>query len=83
MKGNKNIINNTEEENSIDTISLIKRVWKERILVFKVTCTSFLLGCIVALLSPVIYESQTTLFLKPLIKMLKKGAWFIGFISRD
>lgn len=60
MKGNKNIINNTEEENSIDTISLIKRVWKERILVFKVACTSFFLGCIVALLSPVIYESQTT-----------------------
>ena len=60
MKGNKNTINNTEEENSIDTISLIKRVWKERILVFKVACTSFLLGCIVALLSPVIYESQTT-----------------------
>ena len=57
---NKNIINNTEEVDSIDTISLIKRVWKERILVFKVACTSFLLGCIVALLSPVIYESQTT-----------------------
>ena len=60
MKGNKNNINNTEEEDSIDAISLLKRVWKERKLVFKVVCISFLIGCIVALLSPVIYESQTT-----------------------
>ncbi len=60
MKGDKNNINNTGEEDSIDAISLIKRVWKERKLVFKVACVSFFVGCIVALLSPVIYESQTT-----------------------
>jgi len=60
MKGDQNNINNTIEEDSIDAISIIKAVWIERKLVLKVACASFFIGCIVALFSPVIFESQTT-----------------------
>ena len=60
QENNNNSYNNNIEDDSIDAIALIKTVWIERKLVFKVACISFLIGCIVALLSPIIYESQTT-----------------------
>ena len=48
------------EDDSIDIIAIAKEVWQARKLVIKVAAISFIIGCIVALLSPVIYESDTT-----------------------
>ena len=56
----RNRLNTNNETDSINIISLLREIWIERKLVFKVACASFLLGCIAALLSPVIYQSQTT-----------------------
>jgi len=52
--------NNLYEEDQIDIIALFKKVWLGRKLIIKVTALFFVIGCIVALLSPVIYTSQTT-----------------------
>ena len=60
MKDNQNISNNNFEEDSIDIVALIKNIWSERKLIIKVTISFFVIGCIVALLSPVKYTSQTT-----------------------
>ncbi len=60
MKDNNTNSYNNMEDDSIDIIALVKTVWTDRKLVLKVVCISFVIGCIVALLSPVVYESQTT-----------------------
>ena len=60
MKDNQNISNNNFEEDSIDIVALIKNIWSERKLIINVTISFFVIGCIVALLSPVKYTSQTT-----------------------
>ena len=51
---------NNMEDNSIDIVALVKTVWTDRKLVLKFVCISFVIGCIIALLSPVVYVSQTT-----------------------
>lgn len=51
---------NNFEEDSIDIIALIKNIWKERKLIIKTIIIFFILGCIVAALSPVVYTSQTS-----------------------
>jgi len=52
--------NNKEgEEVLIDLIAYAKKVWKGRKLIIKLVGISFLIGCIVALTRPIIYESQT------------------------
>ena len=56
---NKENINYTEED-PLDIIALIKTVWLGKKLFVKTTILFFIIGCIVALLSPVIYTSQTT-----------------------
>ena len=56
---NINSYNNMEDD-SINIATLVKTVWTDRKLVLKVVCISFIIGCIVALLSPVVYVSQTT-----------------------
>ena len=56
---NKENINYTEED-SIDIIALLKNIWGERKLIVKVTLSFFIIGCVVALLSPVVYTAQTT-----------------------
>ena len=56
---NTNSYNNIQDD-SIDIVALVKTVWTDRKLVLKVVCISFVIGCIVALLSPVVYVSQTT-----------------------
>ena len=48
------------EEDSIDIIAILKTVWNGRKLVLKSIATFFVIGCIAALLSPVIYTSETT-----------------------
>ena len=52
--------NNFSEEDSIDIIALLKNIWGERKLIVKVTLSFFIIGCVVALLSPVVYTSETT-----------------------
>jgi LPS O-antigen subunit length determinant protein (WzzB/FepE family) len=51
---------NNYEEGSIDIIALLKNIWNERKLIIKVTISFFLAGCLVAILSPVLYTSHTT-----------------------
>ena len=60
MKDNHVNSYNNIEEDSIDIIALVKKVWSERKLIIKTTISFFLIGCIVALLSPVVYTSETT-----------------------
>ena len=60
MKDNQNISNNNFEEDSIDIVALLKNIWSERKLIINVTISFFVIGCFVALLSPVKYTSQTT-----------------------
>ena len=48
------------EEDSIDIIEIVKKIWTERILISKVIIASFIVGCFVAVLSPEVYTSQTT-----------------------
>ena len=50
----------THDEDSIDIIALIKTAWDGRKLVVKSVAAFFIIGCIAALLSPVIYTSETT-----------------------
>tara|TARA_B100001059_G_scaffold121197_1_gene121248 strand:+ start:301 stop:1395 length:1095 start_codon:yes stop_codon:yes gene_type:complete len=52
--------NKLYEEDQIDIIALLKKVWLDRKLIIKTTILFFIIGCIVALLSPVVYTSQTT-----------------------
>ena len=60
MNDNKNNSHNFIEDDSIDIIAIAKELWKARILIIKAAAISFVIGCIVALISPIIYESQTT-----------------------
>ena len=48
------------ENESIDIIAIAKKIWPARKLVIMVTAISFIIGCIVALSSPIVYESHTT-----------------------
>lgn len=48
------------EEDSIDIIPFLKKIWRERIFIFKLVFSFFIIGCIIALSSPVVYTSQTT-----------------------
>ncbi|MDC1109374.1 Wzz/FepE/Etk N-terminal domain-containing protein, partial [Flavobacteriaceae bacterium] len=52
--------NNLYDEDQIDIITLFKKVWLGKRLIIKVTALFFVIGCIVALLSPVVYTAQTT-----------------------
>ena len=52
--------NNNFEEDSIDIIALLKTLWIGKKLIVIITILFFVIGCIVALLSPVVYTSQTT-----------------------
>jgi uncharacterized protein involved in exopolysaccharide biosynthesis len=47
-------------EDSIDVIALLRTVWDARKLVIKIVGLFFIIGCIVSLISPVIYTSETT-----------------------
>ena len=52
--------NDLFENDQIDLIALAKKVWLARKLIVTVSISFFVIGCIVALLSPVMYTSQTT-----------------------
>ena len=52
--------NNLYEEDQIDIIELLKKVWLGRKIIIKTTMIFFVIGCLIALLSPIVYTSQTT-----------------------
>ena len=60
MKDNQTNSYNNLEEDSIDIIALLIKVWKGKKIIIKTTAVFFIIGCIVAVLSPVVYTSQTT-----------------------
>lgn len=60
MKDNQTRLHNHNDEDSIDIVALLRKIWKERILIIKTSISFFFIGCLIALLSPVVYESQTT-----------------------
>ncbi len=60
MKNNRNNSHANVDENLIDIRVVLKKIWIERKLFVKSTISFFIIGCFVALISPVIYTSQTT-----------------------
>ena len=60
MKNNHNNSHANVDESSIDIKVILKKIWIERKLFVKSTISFFIIGCFVALISPVIYTSQTT-----------------------
>lgn len=48
------------EDDSIDIIPFLKNIWSNRKFIISVSTLFFFTGCIVALLSPIVYTSQTT-----------------------
>ena len=60
MKENQLNSYNNLEEDSIDIIVLLKTLWIGKKLIVITTILFFIIGCIVALLSPVVYTAQTT-----------------------
>lgn len=60
MENNPTNLFNNMEEDPIDIIVILKNAWAERILIFKTTISFFIIGCILALISPVVYTSETT-----------------------
>ena len=52
--------NNNFEEDSIDIIALLKTLWVGKKLIVKTTILFFVIGCVVALLTPEVYTAQTT-----------------------
>ena len=60
MKDNQTNSYNNLEEDSIDIIALLKTAWNGKKIIIKTTAVFFIIGCIVAVLSPVVYTSQTS-----------------------
>ena len=60
MKNNITDSTNNFEEDQIDFISLLKKIWFNRKLIISVTILFFFIGILVALSSPVLYTSETT-----------------------
>ena len=55
---NQNMDINTPEEQEIDLVELIQRMWVNRWLIVKVTCVFMALGLLVALFSPKVYTAS-------------------------
>ncbi len=60
MKDDHTNLYNNMQEDSIDIVAILKNIWKEKILIIKTLISFFFIGCFVALLSPIVYTSQTT-----------------------
>ena len=60
MKDYQSNSHNNFEDDTIDYIALLKKILSNRELIIKSIISFFIIGCLVALLSPVIYTSQTT-----------------------
>ena len=62
MKDNHANSYNNLEEDSIDIIALLKTLWNGKKLIVKTTILFFVIGCIVALLSPVVYTATNYIY---------------------
>ena len=60
MKKNLNNLDYNIEDDSNDIIPYLRKIWKERKLIAKSIVTFFFIGCLIAILSPIIYTSETT-----------------------
>ena len=60
MNNDINNSNITIDEDSIDLVIIIKTIWSEKKFIIKTLISFFIIGCIAALMSPVIYTAQTT-----------------------
>lgn len=63
-------INQYEEEQEIDILAIVKRLWDKRKLIITITCCFMVLGLFVALFSPKVYTSSVTF----VPQSAKKGA---------
>ena len=59
MKNDSTNLYNNMQEDSIDIVAILKNIWKERKLIIKTSISFFFIGCFVAILSPIVYTSQT------------------------
>ena len=61
MKSNKTNSNNNMKDDliEIDLKALLKTVWSKKKIITRIILISFIVGCIYAIASPVIYESKT------------------------
>ena len=59
MKNDSTNLYNNMQEDSIDIVPILKNIWKERRLIIKTSISFFFIGCFVAILSPIVYTSQT------------------------
>jgi len=55
-----NNLHDISDDDSVDIIALLKSVWNGKEIIIKSTLLFFLIGCLIALLSPTVYTSQTT-----------------------
>lgn len=60
MKVNETYTNNNLGENSVEIVALLKKIWASKKFLSKITTIFFFIGCLIAILSPVVYTSQTT-----------------------
>ncbi len=60
MKNNQTNTYANIEGDSIDIKAILKKIWINRKLIVKTIISFFIIGCIVAILSPIKYTSQTT-----------------------
>ena len=54
-------MNNNIEEQEIDLLELVKRLWDKRILIIKITAAFIVLGVFVAIFSPKEYSASCTI----------------------
>ncbi len=47
-------------EDFLDIVAILKKIWRDRILIVRSTISFFIIGCLVALTRPIVYTSQTT-----------------------
>lgn len=60
MKNNQDNSHANIDENSIDIIAVLKKLWVDRKFIIKASILFFFIGVVIALLSPVSYTSETT-----------------------
>lgn len=60
MEKNQTSLHSNQDEDSIDLLTIFKKLWIEKKLIFRTTIISFIVGFLIAIFSPVLYTSQTT-----------------------
>ena len=69
------------EEDSIDIILIIKKIWDKRRLILKISTVFFIAGCIFSLISPIEYTSHTTFVPRVSEDQMSKGTSSIGSLA--